>query len=227
MDLLFYQQKPTCEPTQIELTDAPTPVEAPTAPNGKPAFVTPAPSPGSDAPTPAPFVISITSSPISMDTPSPTGLALTDDVTSDTITQASTCKNNAVITPIDIDGSLEITTSAAHGACAIYSTNIIYYPLPNYLGRDECSYTSCSGSDESGELECSEGLLEVNVVECSIDTPVPTASSTDVPTVSPTCDYAVSGSLCQFEIHISISLTFFLINSVFCISMTTSDHQRQ
>ena len=140
------------------------------------------------------FVITVTSSPISMDTPSPTvSTNGSDDVTSED--EVDTCKNNAVITSLDTSGSIQITTQAAHGACAILSdSSIIYYPIPNYLGGDSCGYSVCLDSETSGELTCTEGSLNVSVVECPIwglGTQSPVANE-DAPTMSPTCDYAVS-----------------------------------
>jgi hypothetical protein len=203
------------------VSNSPTTIEAPTAPNGNPAVVidTPAPSPApsvigidTDMPSPAPYVITITSSPVSNDTPAPTvgGDHATDDgmaddfAGSDDATQEdeiTTCKNNAVITSIDSEGAndVQITTQASNGACAILSdsTHMIYYPVPNFLGDDSCDYTLCVDSDESGELTCTEGTLNVKVVECPIwqpDTQSPVAG-VDVPTMSPTCEYAVSTEL--------------------------------
>jgi hypothetical protein len=218
--------KPTCEPSKVMLSNVPTAVEAPTAPNGQPAAVTPAPfasftddivwdtpapSIGEDTvPTPSPFVITVTSSPVSWDTPSPTQAGGSDDANDDgtvddmagsddaaTDDKVSTCKNNAVMSSVSSEGSAEITTQATHGVCAMLtSSTMIYYPKPNYLGMDSCAYTLCVQSMESGEMVCSEGTLEVNVVECPVWKDSPTESPGDVPTLSPTCDYSVSLLCC-------------------------------
>lgn len=123
-------------------------------------------------------------------------MAGSDDAASedDTLT---TCKNNAVLSPLDdtAASSIEITSQANHGACAILVDSIVYYPIPNYLGMDVCEYSVCMESEMSGELNCTSEALIVEVVECPIwgvGTASPSVGGGDVPTMSPTCDYAVS-----------------------------------
>lgn len=171
------------------LTETPTYNEAPTIPNGKPVLPEPVPTPEptleptpeTPVPTPAPFVINVTSKPSSLivATPSP--------VTADSKI-ATTCKNNAVITSITESGTVDITSQASHGTCAVlYDTSIIYYPIPGFIGSDKCEYSLCVSNDSTGELECSEGVLEVNVVDCPL-----VVSPTPEPTKAPTSSAPVS-----------------------------------
>ena len=192
------------------LTETPTYYEGPTIPNGKPVPTpepTLEPTPETPVPTPAPFVINVTSKPSSLIVATPSPVATDSKV-------ATTCKNNAVITSITESGTVDITSQASHGTCAVlYDTSIIYYPIPGFIGSDKCEYSLCVSNDSTGEFECSEGVLEVSVVDCPLvvsPTPEPTPSPTespvtDTPTESPTCDYAVSTNTCTSLFVVTIT----------------------